>query len=179
MFVLPIMDVDNVATGNGGKRRPRAFTTATGMRSRSIRKSKPPSALKEFSKEGRLGLFIDLHNPAPGDKRPFFFVAPPSLLAPIGQLRRSGSWRPLRGRSRGRSPSWRSRGSPGRTHHPLWRQISGVWVNENGNPETVAVCLETSWNTPHSTTEGYRTVGRQLGLTIAEFVRVMPEAESK
>jgi hypothetical protein len=55
-------------------------------------------------------------------------------------------------------------------YHPLWRQISGQWVNDNGNPHTMAACLETSWNTRHSSTAGYREVGRQLGEAIAAYL---------
>jgi hypothetical protein len=32
------------------------------------------------------------------------------------------------------------------------------------------VCLETSWNTPASTTEGYLSVGEQLGRAVARYV---------
>ncbi|MGV3756167.1 MAG: hypothetical protein ACO1QS_12365 [Verrucomicrobiota bacterium] len=46
-----------------------------------------------------------------------------------------------------------------------------MWVTANGNPDTVAACLETSWNTPHSTTEGYRTVGKQLGQAVTSYLR--------
>ena len=59
----------------------------------------------------------------------------------------------------------------GPSYHPLWKQMSAQWATANGNPHTLATCLETVWNTPHSTTEGYRTVGRQLGLAVADFVR--------
>ena len=58
----------------------------------------------------------------------------------------------------------------GPSYHPLWKQISGQWVILNGDPDSVAVCLETSWNTPHSTVDGYRAVGRQLGLTVADWL---------
>jgi hypothetical protein len=59
----------------------------------------------------------------------------------------------------------------GASYHPLYKQISGMWVGDHGNPDTVAACLETSWNTPHSTTEGYRTVGKQLGEAVAAYMR--------
>ena len=41
----------------------------------------------------------------------------------------------------------------------------------NGNPHTVSLCLETIWNYQNSTTEGYRAVGKNLGLAIADFQR--------
>jgi hypothetical protein len=74
----------------------------------------------------------------------------------------------------------RRRGGPtprlaGPRYHPLWRQISGAWVNTHGNPGTVAVCLETAWNTPQSTTENYRAVGRRLGLTVVQYLKKRSE----
>ena len=48
-----------------------------------------------------------------------------------------------------------------------WRAMSGNWVTARAAPAAVAVCCqETSWNTPDSTAENYRTVGRQLGLAV-------------
>ena len=176
VFVIPIMDVDNVATGNGGKEAdPRDHNRDWAEKPVYPEIEATQGRLKEFAKDGRLDLFVDLHNPAPGDKRPFFFVPPASLLAPLGQLRRERFLEMAARHIRDPLPLDEKPRLTGANYHPLWRQISTVWVNENGNPGTVAVCLETSWNTPHSTTEGYRTVGRQLGLAIAEFVRNRPE----
>ena len=178
VFMIPIMDVDNVATGNGGKEAdPRDHNRDWAEKPVYPEIEAAQRRLKEFAKEGRLDLFVDLHNPAPGDKRPFFFVAPSSLLTPLGQLRRERFLGMAARHIRDPLPLEEKPRLTGANYHPLWRQISGVWVNENGNPGTVAVCLETSWNTPHSTTEGYRTVGRQLGLAIAEFVRDRPQSK--
>ncbi len=180
LYVIPIMDVDNVATGNGGKEAdPRDHNRDWDGKPVYPEVEAAQTRLKEFAKEGRLALFIDLHNPAPGDKRPFFFVGPSSLLAPIGQLRRERFLETAARQIKGPLAVLEKPRLTGPDYHPLWRQISGVWVCDNGNPTTVAVCLETPWNTPHSTTEGYRTVGRQLGLTIAEFVRDRPEDKAQ
>ena len=53
----------------------------------------------------------------------------------------------------------------------LWKQISKNWVALNCRDHVVAVTLETAWNTPDSTSQGYRLVGRQLGLTIERYLR--------
>jgi hypothetical protein len=44
-------------------------------------------------------------------------------------------------------------------------------VSEHANPDTVAACLETPWNTPHSTTDGYLDIGAKLGRAVADFLR--------
>jgi hypothetical protein len=170
LFIIPIMDVDNVATGNGGKEsNPRDHNRDWDAKPVYPEVEAAQKRLRQFGKEGRLSFFIDLHNPAAGDKRPFFFVGPPELLTQAGRQRREHF---IDIAARRISDPLKLLETPritGPAYHPLWKQISGQWVNENGNPDTIAICLETSWNTPHSTTEGYRTVGRQLGSSIAEL----------
>ena len=61
----------------------------------------------------------------------------------------------------------------GPKYHPLWRQMSGTWVSMNANPTTVALCLETPWNTEHSTTDGYKSVGRQLGKSVQAYLATL------
>ncbi|WP_197454011.1 M14-type cytosolic carboxypeptidase [Caulifigura coniformis] len=171
IFIVPIMDVDNVATGNGGKEaNPRDHNRDWDSAPVYPEVAAAQARLQKLAGEGRLSLFIDLHNPAPGDKRPFFFVGPPELLSLAGRERRE---RFIQIAARNINDPLALLEAPrvtGPTYHPLWKQISGQWVNANGNPETVSVCLETSWNTPHSTTDGYRTVGNQLAKSVAELM---------
>jgi hypothetical protein len=170
IFIVPIMDVDNVATGNGGKEaNPRDHNRDWDAKPVYPEVEASQKRFKQFADEGRMSLFVDLHNPAPGDKRPFFFTGPPELLTQAGRGRRERFIEIAAQRISDPLPLLETPRITGPSYHPLWKQISGQWVNENGNPNTIAICLETSWNTPHSTTEGYRTVGRQLGLSIAEL----------
>ncbi len=60
-------------------------------------------------------------------------------------------------------------------YHPLWRQISSTWVILNGNPHTVSLCLETTWNDKNSTTTGYQAVGASLAATVREYLGERPE----
>jgi hypothetical protein len=50
--------------------------------------------------------------------------------------------------------------------------MSKNWVTAHAPPHAVAVTLETAWNTEHSTTDGYRRLGKQLGEAIAKFLPV-------
>ena len=78
---------------------------------------------------------------------------------------------------RNHRPVWRSPTSSatsGPAYDPLWKQISKTLGRRPGPQFAVAVTLETSWNTPHSTTEGYRTVGRQLAQAIEKYLRDDP-----
>lgn len=171
VFVVPIMDVDNVATGDGGKEAiPRDHNRDWDQQPVYPEVAAAQSRLTKLTAEGRLRLFVDLHNPAPADKRPFFFVGPPEMLSEVTRAHRERFIKTAARHINDPLPLLETPRITGPGYHPLWRQISGQWVNDHGLPQTVAVCLETSWNTPHSTTEGYRTVGKQLGQAIAEYV---------
>lgn len=138
VIVIPVLDVDRVATGDGGKESsPRDHNrdwTATPHYPEIAATQQRLKRLKRLANQERLLLFAARRLDAPL----------PLAAAP----RVTGS-----------------------TYHPLWRQISGVWVSEHANPDTVAACLETPWNTPHSTTDGYLDIGAKLGRTVADVLR--------
>ena len=127
--------------------------------------------------EGRMDVFLDLHNPAPGDPS-FFYVLPREMLKePMIGLRdrfihltyaRISKIKPL-------IPMSNKPKVTGANYHPLWKQISTNWVSMNGNPHTVSLCLETIWNYKNSTTEGYRAVGANLAAAVREFLAERPK----
>ncbi|HSC37726.1 MAG TPA: hypothetical protein VLD19_07645, partial [Chitinophagaceae bacterium] len=53
----------------------------------------------------------------------------------------------------------------------LFHQVSVPWVLEHTNPPTIAFCIETPWNIPAGTTEGYRAVGQKLGQAVEKLLR--------
>jgi len=172
LVIVPIMDVDNVSTGNGGKEAsPRDHNRDWDATPVYPEVQAAQKQLLQWAQESRLDLFIDLHNPAPSDTKPFFFCGPPELLSDIGRDNRAIFLGIAHRYISGPLPVESAARLTGPSYHPLWRQISGQWVNHHGNPHTNAICLETSWNTPDSTTEGYRQVGKQLGETIAEYIQ--------
>ena len=175
VVIVPIMDVDNAATGNGGKEAaPRDHNRDWDDKPVHPEVAAAQKLLKEWASHGRLDLFLDLHNPGAADLRPFFFVGPEELLTEEGRKRRSAFLAAARQQIADPMPLEEKPRITGAGYHPLWRQISGQWVNEHGNSHTVAACLETSWNTPHSTPNGYQAVGRQLGLAVADYLRAHP-----
>ncbi len=175
VFIVPIMDVDNVATGNGGKEaNPRDHNRDWDDKPVYPEVAAAQARLRELTKENRLDVFLDLHNPAPGDARPFFFIGPRELMAEPARVNLSNFLALARARISGPLELADKPRETGPSYHPLWRQISGQWVSDHGNSHTVAACLETSWNTPASTTDGYRTVGKQLGLAVVDFLRRKP-----
>ncbi len=66
----------------------------------------------------------------------------------------------------------------GPSYDKLYERMSGRWVRLHTRPHVVSVCLETPWNHAQSTTEGYQSVGRELGLAIERFFRQSPRAKN-
>ena len=172
VFVVPIMDVDNAATGNGGKEaNPRDHNRDWDDQPFYPEVAAAQQRLRGLVQEQRLAVFLDLHNPGPGDLKPFFFTGPPELLAEAARANRTIFLAATAARITAPLTLDPNPHVTGPAYHPLWKQMSGLWVSAHGNPHTVAACLETSWNTPHSTTDGYRAVGRELGRTTADYLR--------
>jgi len=174
VFVVPIMDVDNAATGNGGKEAaPRDHNRDWDDNPVYPEVAAAQQRLRALVKENRLAVFLDLHNPGPGDPT-FFFVLESQLLKEpmITQCHRFVDF--AYGRISKIKPLIPMSNKPkttGASYHPLWRNMSASWVCMNGNPDTVSLCLETIWNYENSTTAGYGAVGRELGRATADFVK--------
>lgn len=179
VVVVPIMDIDNVHRGAGGKNeQPQDHNRDWTDQPHHRAVAAAQQALQQLDETGRLALFLDLHNPAANDREPFFFVPPADLLSDLGrdnlqrfvQLAADTMTGPLtyRGRTRESGPNYDRQ----------WRAISKNWVTLHCRQHVLALTLETPWNTPHSTTDGYRQIGRELGKTIARYLQrdpTMPE----
>lgn len=171
LVVVPIVDVDRVATGDGGKEAdPRDHNRDWSDAPHYPEIAATQEALRAFASENRLAVFLDLHNPGANDRRPFFFVGPSELLADAARGNRERFLSLAAEHISGPLALDPKPRVTGANYHPLWRQMSGQWVNAHGNSHTLAACLETSWNTRHSTPDGYREVGRQLGRAVAAFL---------
>ncbi len=171
VYVVPIMDVDNVETGNGGKNE----TPHDHNRDWSAEPIYPAvkavqERIRQLNMAGTFALFVDLHNPGPGDRQPYFYVAPAELIGPIGRQNQTALLDAVRTEMTGPLKLGNALVS-GAAYDKNWERISKNWVNKNCADRVVAVTLETAWNTPASTTAGYRTVGKQLGLGIERASR--------
>ncbi len=173
IFIVPIMDVDNTATGNGGKDAvPQDHNRDWSPQPHWNEIIAAQRKVGDLIAEGRMDVFLDLHNPSPDDPT-FFYILPSDLLKePMIGLRdrfielaygRISKIKPL-------IPMSNRPKVTGANYHPLWQQISANWVSMNGNPHTVSLCLETIWNGPNSTTEGYRAVGANLAAATREYL---------
>ena len=177
IFLVPIMDVDNTATGNGGKdARPQDHNRDWSSQPHWNEVVAAKEIVSGLIKDGRMDVFLDLHNPAPGDPTFFYTLDNSTMKEPTIGLRdrfielaygRISKIKPL-------IPMSNKPKTTGPSYHPLWRQISTNWVSMNGNPHTVSLCLETIWNYKNSTIEGYRAVGANLAAAVREYLAERP-----
>lgn len=174
---VPIMDIDNTATGNGGKdARPQDHNRDWSDQPHWPEVAAAKKQVEEWVAAGRMDLFLDLHNPGPGDPA-FFYTLTPELMKPTALPLRDRFVQMAYARISSNKPNFPMSSKPkvhGAEYHPLWKQISANWVNMNGGPRTVSLCLETGWNHSRGTTDGYRAVGLSLGAAAAEFLRTRP-----
>ena len=172
LVVVPIMDADNVERGAGGKNQlPHDHNRDWSAKPVWAEVAAAQKGIRTLNDAGAFDLFIDLHNPAPGDHVPFFFAPPKTHLPPV-RTKNQQRFHELCLETLGREPlkfSERLRIS-GPGYHPLWRAISKNWVAENTADHAVALTLETAWNTPNSTQEGYLNYGRAFGRAVGRYL---------
>lgn len=169
--IVPIMDIDHTATGQGGKEAvPQDHNRDWTEKPHWNEVAAAQTELRELSKNGRLKLFLDLHNPGPNDRQPYFYYVADRLLTDNGLANRDRFIALSQASITGPMPLAEKQRVTDEAYDPLWQQMSKNWVATNGPDDCVAICLETSWNTQHSTTDGYRTVGEQLARAVARFI---------
>jgi hypothetical protein len=176
IYVVPIMDVDNVERGAGGKNQvPHDHNRDWSDQPRYPEVAAAQDWIQRLNEERAFTLFLDLHNPGPGDRKPFFFGSPDSHLNPKRRENQERFHAHCLG-TLGKHPLGFSEKVrvTGAGYHPLWRRISMNWVAENTAPNSVNLTLETTWNAPHSTQKGYLSYGAALGQAIASYLEPTP-----
>lgn len=175
--IVPIMDIDSVAIGAGGKNqtpqdhnrdwtdKPHWPSVAAAMR-----------AIHEQDSARRFDFFIDLHNPGASTKRPFFYLPPRELISSLRQRNLDRFLAAAREDITGPLQFTGETQESGPSYDPKWQSISKNWVATHTQDHVVSLTLETAWNTPHSTADGYRSVGKQLGEAIERYLGTQPRA---
>jgi hypothetical protein len=171
--IVPIMDIDNVDRGAGGKnQKPQDHNRDWSATPHWNSVAAAQQAISDQDKAGQFDLFIDLHNPGANDRQPYYYVPPQDLLSATGRrnLQRfiTTSKTEITGPLRFAGKIVES----GSQYDPkAWEAISKNWVAMHCGEHVVAVTLETAWNTPKSTTAGYQQIGRELGNTLDQYFR--------
>ncbi len=176
IFVVPIMDVDNVAIGAGGKNQVPHDHNRDWLKQPHWRSVEAAQArIQALDAAGHFHLFVDLHNPGATARRPYFYLTPRNLLEPVGQLNLDRFLAAVRRDMTGPLEFQGETYESGPGYDANWQSISKNWVSQHTREHVVAVTLETAWNTPHSNQKGYQAVGRQLGLAISRHLRTTPQ----
>lgn len=176
VYFVPIMDVDSVATGNGGKgQAPQDHNRDWSVEPHFPEVAAAQRRLRELDADGRVALFLDLHNPAPNDREAYFFSSPDDVLPPAGRRNVERFFAAAKAEIVGPLKLRHELKATGSSYSPKWREMSKNWITANLHAGVVALTLETAWNTPHSTPDGYRTVGKQLGLAIEAYFRSLTD----
>jgi hypothetical protein len=173
--IVPVMDIDNVARGAGGKsQRPHDHNRDWSDTPHWPEVAAAIERISRLDRAGRFDVFIDLHNPSARDLSPFFYVPPRQLLRDLARRNLDRFHAAAVAEITGPMPVSRKKRESGPGYDTLWRSISKNWVAENTASHVVAATLETSWNTAESTSDNYRQVGRQLGLAVERYLRSSP-----
>lgn len=169
--IVPIMDVDNTFSGNGGKDAlPQDHNRDWSDKPHWHEVAAAQKEIAALVASGHMDVFLDLHNPSPGDMKAFFYDAPPELFTPQSRENRDRFVNLAHDEISPVMPMLDKPREAGASYHPLWRQISGNWVLAHGNPHTIAPCLETPWNTERSTVETYKSVGAALARAVQKYL---------
>jgi hypothetical protein len=168
IFIVPVMDIDHVATGDGGKNalpqdHNRDWTDTPHW-------NEVAAAQKHFlqlAKEKRLSVFLDLHNPGPGSRQLAIYVMnkehigaeAPALQEKFLELvtKQFGSFK-------------RNVSKPPAVNPHIFYAVSDSWVAAHGNPNTIAFCIETPWNVPQGTISGYKATGEKVAEVVAAYL---------
>lgn len=171
---IPIMDVDNVTLGAGGKEAlPQDHNRDWSAAPHHPEVAAAQRRIAEIQEKHGLDVFLDLHNPAPGDRAPFFFG--PLGFERLTEAKKQNYQRWIELAAKNINGLLRL--EP-KYHFATFvkteeerARMSSEWARDHGGEGTIAVTLETAWNTPHSTAENYMTVGGQLGQTLEAYLK--------
>lgn len=171
IIYVPVMDVDNVATGNGGKNElPYDHNRDWSDNPIYPVVTEAQKRLLAYDREQRLSLFVDLHNP--GNKKTAYFMVPPDEM--MDEKTRSNFKAFTEDCKRNITDPIPFDPEPAimsASYSDRWQAISNYWVVQHTSPGVVGLTLETAWNSPASTTEGYMQVGQQLGQSIVGYLK--------
>ena len=169
VYFVPIMDVDHVATGDGGKNAlPQDHNRDWSEAPHWPEVAAAQKHVLRLTKENRMSILLDLHNPGPGSKSMAFYIIDSAYVGKHAiprQERFLELSREIFGEVK------RHNAKPPLQNPEIFKRVCDGWVAAHGNSHTVPICVETPWNMPFSTTEGYKLVGQKLGIIVEKLLR--------
>jgi hypothetical protein len=168
IFIVPLMDVDHVATGDGGKHAlPQDHNLDWTDSPHWPEIAAVQTKILALAREERMSIFLDLHNPSPGNKIQTAYVIEKEYMPENAEPRKQrfvelmmeafGELKQIAAKPPAEDPR-------------VFHRVSVPWVLEHSNANTIAFCIETPWNAPTSTIGGYRVVGKKLGQAVEKLL---------
>jgi hypothetical protein len=177
IFIVPVMDGDRVATGDGGKQSiPHDHNEDWSATPHYPEVAEVEQRILTLARENRMALLVDIHDPG-STPRPEcqLWVTPTNFLSPLKQQNQERFIQAANQELQGpmtmtKKLVW---DGPGKDDYwqTAWHYLTCPWVYEHSNPQTVALTFEVPWNTPASTIPGYESVGQGLGRVIVRYLR--------
>jgi hypothetical protein len=172
IYFVPVMDADHVATGDGGKNAlPQDHNLDWTATPHWPEVAASQQYILSLAKQGRMSVFLDLHNPAPGNRQQTAYVIDKAYMQKEAEPRKLRFVELLIGEF---GDLKQNVAKPPDSNPALFHQVSVPWVLEHANPQTIAFCIETPWNIPSGTAEGYRVAGQKLGSAVEKLLRETP-----
>lgn len=169
---VPVMDVDNVAIGAGGKNEvPQDHNRDWTDQPYHPAVAAAQKQILAMNDARQFDLFVDLHNPGANSKNPFFYCTPRKLLSERASRNLDHFLASAQTEMTAPLAFKGETQESGEKYDKNWKAISKNWVSAHTDDHVVSLTLETAWNTPDSTTAGYQSVGRNLGLAIERYLR--------
>jgi len=181
IFIVPVMDSDRVATGDGGKESlPRDHNEDWSDAPNYPEVAAVEKGVLAAAAENRMALLVDLHDPNLKARACQLWATPTNLLSALAaqnqqRFIQSASQEIAEPMAVAKNLIWDAPEKAG-WWQTAWHHLTCPWVYEHANPQTVAVTLEVPWNAPASTISGYRSVGEGLGRAIELYLREPPSS---
>lgn len=174
IYFVPVLDVDNVESGAGGKQQlphDHYWDWSASPHFPEVRAAK--SKISGFIADKSLKVFMDLHNPGAGNKEVLFFVpAKPLLIS--SRLQQQDEFFKIAKEEMGGPSGFKGLLGPiGEGWDALKEPACDCWVADESNKaglDALAVTMETPWNISEGNQSGYLSRGAELGRSIARFV---------
>jgi hypothetical protein len=172
IIIIPIVDVDSVETGQGGKEQlPHDQNRDWGTDPYFPEVIAGIKSITDLAKADRLDLFLDLHNPGYNARDIGFYVASVPFRAPQRVANENNFLKIMQEQITG-PIKFTGRLSPiDQSYDPSVNNTVDAWVCAQTQPHVVSLTMETPWNISASTASGYLKVGEQLGRSIDLYLQ--------
>jgi hypothetical protein len=185
IVVIPIVDVDNVETGQGGKfQTPHDQNRDWDSTPYFPEVRAAMGDLSTLAKADRLDLFLDLHDPGYHNHAIDFYISAVQLMSPLRQTNNDDFLKIAREQMTKPIP-FNGKIFQGQTYDPE-REVdkcADPWVAANSPSQVLSFTMEIPWNIPGSTPSGYLKNGEQLGrcinLYLTPAIRSGPESGAR